>query len=194
MPRGEAALDRRTAARKLAVIMGRLCEAHGNASADRGRQADEEGLPGILCRKGSGKDRCERRNRAIHQPSQPRLNVGQDELSARRLRPPPREHRPVRAFHRACGRAILVRLVPRLPGRPAACASPHPGCAPPPRHRSGAPVSSIASASARALRRSAVSAISHSGLRSGKSRTCSRRISGIRLPKRCTCMSISHCR
>ena len=74
-PRGDAALDRRAAAGELAVVMGRLGEAHGNAGADGGRQADQEGLPGILRGEGGREDRRERRDRAIHQASKARLHA-----------------------------------------------------------------------------------------------------------------------
>ena len=83
---GEAALQRRAAARQLAVVMRGFGEAHRDAGADRGRQADQEGLPGVLRGEGGGEDRRQRRHRAVHQAGQPRLHIGQDELPPLGLR------------------------------------------------------------------------------------------------------------
>ena len=56
---------------------------HGDAGADRGGEADEEGLPRVLRREGGGEDRRERRDRSVHQAGEPRLHVGQHELAMR---------------------------------------------------------------------------------------------------------------
>jgi len=79
--RSETPLYRRAAARKLAIIMGGLGEAHGNTRADGSRETDQEGLPGILRGEGGREDRRERRDRAIHQASKARLHVGQQKLA-----------------------------------------------------------------------------------------------------------------
>ncbi len=66
----------------------------------------------------------------------------------------------------------FMRLLGDRPDRPRACASPRPACAPQPRRKTGAPPPPSPRLR-RAPSRSGISAISQSGLRSGKSRTCS---------------------
>ena len=85
-PRGQTALERRSAPGQLAIVRGRLGEAHGDARADGGRQTHQKGGPCILRGKGGGKDRRKGRDRAIHQPGQARLHPGQHELAVRDAR------------------------------------------------------------------------------------------------------------
>ena len=46
---------------------------------DRGRQADQKRRPALARGEGRGKQRRQRRHRAVHQPDQPRLNHLQHE-------------------------------------------------------------------------------------------------------------------
>ena len=139
MPTGEPALHRRAAARQLAVVMRGLGEAHRDAGADRGRQADEEGLPGVLRGESRGKDRRQRRHRAVHQAGQSRLHIGQDELPPLCARPPPALTSSGTCFSPSRRAEHLMALSRPRRDRRAACASRHRSCASPPRHKSARP-------------------------------------------------------
>ena len=82
-PRGKAALPGAAAPGQHAVIMRGFGKAHGDACTHTGGGAHQKGGPSILRGKGGGKDRRQGRNRSVHQPGQPRLHPGQDELPPR---------------------------------------------------------------------------------------------------------------
>ena len=150
MPDGEPALERRAAARQLAVVVRGLGEAHRDAGADRGRQADQEGLPGVAGGEGGGEDRRQRRDRAVHQPGEARLHLGQDELAplGRGLLVAARRSAQVLGPSRAASDLVRRSRPPR--DRRAACASRRRWCAWPPRRRSARPAASICLGLARA--------------------------------------------
>ena len=81
----DAAQQRRAAPRQLAVVGQRLGEAHRNAGAERGRDADQERVPGVAGGEGGGEHRRQRRHRAVHQADQAGLDDLQDEAAARVL-------------------------------------------------------------------------------------------------------------
>ena len=97
-----AAHQRRAAAGERAVVGQRLGKAHGNAGADRGGHADQKRLPGVVGGERRGKQRRQRRDRAVHQPGQPRLHVLQHEHPPRGL---------VLLGARALGQDLLAELV-----------------------------------------------------------------------------------
>ena len=80
---GKAALEGGAAAGELAVVGGGFGEAHGDAGADGGGQAHKKGLVGVARRKGGGKHWSKGRDRAIHEPGEPGLHIGQNELAVR---------------------------------------------------------------------------------------------------------------
>ena len=57
-----------------AVIGQRLGKTHADARADAGREPDEKSLPTVVRGKSGGEQWCQRRNRAVHQANQTRLN------------------------------------------------------------------------------------------------------------------------
>src|SRR5262249_62005670 len=71
---GEAADQRVAAAGELAIVRQALCEPHGNAGAERGGSADEEGLPGVVGGEGGGEEWRQCRYRAVHQSDKTRLD------------------------------------------------------------------------------------------------------------------------
>ncbi|MPL60884.1 hypothetical protein SDC9_06447 [bioreactor metagenome] len=80
-PRGKATFQRAAAAGDHAVVMRGLGEAHRDAGAGgRGKPDQQRGMR-VLCGEGGGEDRRQRRDRAVHQPGQPGLHPGQDELA-----------------------------------------------------------------------------------------------------------------
>ena len=70
------------ATRELAIIRQALGEAHRDAGTDRGRRADEEGLPGVMRREGGGEERRQCGHRTIHQPDEAGLYDLQQEQPA----------------------------------------------------------------------------------------------------------------
>ena len=78
----DAAQQRRAAAREQAVVRQRLGEAHGDAGAERGGEADHEGLPVVVGGEGGGEQRRQRRDGTVHQAGEAGLHVLQHELLA----------------------------------------------------------------------------------------------------------------
>ena len=97
-----AAQPWRAAAGERAVVGQSLGKSHGNAGADRRRQADQERRPGLVGGKGRREQRRQRRHRAVHQADKSRLHELQHEHAARGL---------VFLFARALGEDGLAELV-----------------------------------------------------------------------------------
>ena len=81
-PADQAAQQRRAAPGQLAVVRQRLGEPHRDAGADRGGDADQEGVPRQVGRERGGEHRRQGRDRAVHQPDQSGLDHLQHEAAA----------------------------------------------------------------------------------------------------------------
>ena len=78
-----ATQHRRTPSGKRAVIRQSLGKCHGDASANRSSNSDEESLPCVMRGERRRKKRRQGRNRAVHQPSEARLYILQHEQAPR---------------------------------------------------------------------------------------------------------------
>ena len=80
-----AAHQRRAAPGERTVVGQRLGKAHRDAGADGRRKADQESRPGIVRGEGGGEQRRQRRDRAVHEAGEPRLDILQHEHAPRGL-------------------------------------------------------------------------------------------------------------